>query len=319
LAISIIAIFSCRKSFESQPIPDQKIEASDETETKILEFINSMTDPLKSGSTHTISEAIWYSEATLNFTYAIYDSSFVYLSRESSTFSITLNANNTVNHTDLLATYAKMVDSLEAHYDGIPCVTKHVFLCNIINVSSSVGVLDLKMISVIGCNYTINQYGSFDTTDYWYSGDTAGKCGDYYPSYLGQDATTQLEYKLLHPLIATNPNVRVYFEDIDTVFMVDPVDYYYPNSPRLSRGYVYGSNNPNDWIQCLPPYELNFYISSNGIPYMIEDNDTFIDKEFCDIDIKWYFAASNEYYVEQHYYDIAYGVRHETTVAASEL
>jgi hypothetical protein len=317
--ISIIFIFSCRKAFEPEINPDQMINPTNETELKIQSFINSMNSQLKSGSTYSIEEAIWYAEASLNFTYAIYDSSFVYLSRETSSFSIDLNSSNTVDQSDLLAAYAKMVDSLEAHYDGIQDSPKHVFLCDVINVSSSsgkFGILDLVMVSVIGCDYTINQYGSFDATDYWWSGDLEGKCN----GFSGEgDATTALEYKLLHPLIAPAPNVRIYYTDIDSVCDIDPENYYFESAPRGTRGYWYGSNNPEDWVQCLDPDELNFYISNNGIPYIIEDNDTYIDKEFCDIDIIWDFTPSIWNYYEVHKLNISYGVRNETEIAAIDL
>jgi len=117
-----------------------------------------------------------------------------------------LNENNTVNQSDLLAAYGKMVDSLEAHYDGIQDSPKHVFLCDVINVSHSVGTLDIVMVSVIGCDYIINQYGSFGQTDYWFAGADLGKCDIYEGDSIGKDATDKLEYKLLHPLIAPAPN-----------------------------------------------------------------------------------------------------------------
>jgi hypothetical protein len=314
--MSIILIFSCRKSFEPQPNPDQKISPANNTEMKIQSFLNEMNNDLKSGSTYTIEQAIWYAEATLNYSYAIYDSSFIYLSRETSSFSINLNPNNTVNQSDLLAAYAKMVDSLEAHYDGIPELTKHVVLCDVINVSSSAGTLNLSMISVIGCGYTLNQYGSFGQSDWWWSGDLDGKCNGY--SGIG-DATTALEYELLHPYIAPAQNVRIYYTDIDTVFDIDPSNYYYGNAPRDYRGYFFESTEPDASMQCLGPDELNFYISNNGIPYIIEDNNTFIDKEFCDIDLIWDFIHTEQFYLEEHFMNISYGVRNETQMGTIDL
>jgi hypothetical protein len=320
--ISIIVIFSCRKAFDPQPNPDQKINPANETEMKIQSFLNGMNNNLKSGSTYSIEDAIWYAEASLNFTYAIYDSSFVYLSRETSSFSIELNSSNTVDQSDLLAAYAKMVDSLEAHYDGIQDSPKHVFLCDVINVSSSsgkFGTLDLVMVSVIGCDYIINQYGSFDATDYWFAGADLGKCDIYEGDSIGKDATDKLEYKLLHPLIIFYPNVRIYYTDEVTVYDVFPRDYPYQNSPRGCRAYYFYLDDPEAGIQCLPPNELNFYISPNGIPYIIAANDTYNDKEFCDIDVKYDMMAGDEFWLETHFLDISYGVRNETEIAAIDL
>ena len=316
VAISIFAIFSCRKSDDPHTISKQTMSSPSETELSIQAFINGMKSNLKDETTYTISEAIWYAEATLNYTYAIYDSSFVFLSRESSNFSLDINQSNTINHSELVAAYQDMVDSLEEHYDGIQTTPKHVMLCDITNSGVSGGVLHLSMKSVIACDYTASQYGSFGPTDYWWSGGMAGKCNNYEGE---GDATTALEYKLLHPLIASDPEKRIFYEDLDTITAPDPDEYPYENAPRGTRGYWYGSENPEDGIQCISPSELNFYISSNGIPYIIDDVDCFEDKDFCDIDIRWDFLPSTEVYYEQHFYDIVYGVRQETTIPASEL
>lgn len=281
---------------------------------KIQAFLSSLKSSLKGGSTYTTEEALWYAEATLNFSYAIYDSDFVYLSRDTNSFSIDLNENGTVNQSELADAYEAMVDSLESHYNRIQTSTKHVMLCDVKDVSNSVGSLDLMVVSVIACDYNPNLYPQFVEDDHWYSGALAGRCDNYYPPYIGRDATTELEYHLLHPLISPVQYVRVYYEPIVTVEDIDPENYPYTPAPRGTRGYWYGSNNPGDGVQCLEPDELNFYISNEGIPYIIADNDTFIDKEFCNIDIVWDFVPSMEIYYESHTYNISYGVPHGTQV-----
>lgn len=316
--ISIILIFSCRKSIEPQPNPDQKLKPANDTEMKIQEFLNRMQSTLKDETTYSIQDAIWYAEATMNFTYTIYDSSFIILSRETSTFSIDLNQDNTINESALLEAYEKMADSLAEHYNNIPSVTKHVVLCDVINAGTSSRILHLSMISVIGYSYTTYQYGTFGPTDYWYAGGLLGNCGDF-SGFEGRDATTELEYKLLHPLIPPAENVRVYYTDESTVMEIDPVDYPYANSPRGHRGYIYGSFNPEDEVQCLPPTELNFYISSNGIPYIIDDNDIYSEKEFCLINVYWDFIPGNETYYEQHWFDITYGIKQTTVINPEPL
>lgn len=311
LSASIITIFSCRKSFEPQPNQVQVVNSSNDTEMKIQEFLNRMHSNLKAETTYSIEDAIWYAEATLNFTYAIYDSSFITLSRETSTFSIDLNQDNTINESALLEAYENMVDSLAEHYGDIPSLTKHVVLCDVINNGVSSRILHLSMISVIGVGYTMYQSGTFGPTDYWYAGALLGKCGEY-SGYEGRDATTELEYKLIHQLVYPPQNMRVYYTDIDSVQRVNPFYYEYPNSPRGFRGYYFSSEDPDAGIQCLPPSELNFYISTNGIPYIIEDNDTYIDKEFCLINVIYEYMAGDDYWIETHLFTISYGIRHNT-------
>jgi hypothetical protein len=315
IGIAIVAIFSCRKSIEPVTNPNQQMTPSSETELRIQSFLNRSHDNLKVGKTYSIDSAIYYVEGALNYTYAIYDSDFVYLSRESSLFSINLNRDNTVNESDLISTYNKMIYSLEAQFDNIQSFTKHLMICDIINVSNSVGRLDLKMISVIVYNYNPNYYGSFGPTDYWYAGANLGKCNGY-TGY--GDAAQQLQYKLLHPLVANVSNVRIYHFPVITVWDIDPYFYDYTPAPREKRGYYFRGPD-NSGIQCLPPSELNFYLSSNGIPYIINDNNLVSGYEFSDIVVRYDYMAGDDYWVETHKLDISYGIRNETIVGASTL
>jgi hypothetical protein len=318
MTIIIVVIFSCRKAFDPQPSTVQKTEYADETEMKIQEFLNSMNTPLKTGSTHTVAEAIWYLEATLNYSYAIYDSDFVYFSKDTSNFSIDLNQNGTVNHNDLLAAYAHMVDSLKAHYDAIQSQTKHVILCDVINVSNSVNPLDLQLVSFIVYDISPLYYDLFGPTEYWYAGNGLGMCGDSVGLHVERDATTELEYKIMHPLVATVANVRVYYSDINTYMSIEPWYYYYDPAPRDYRFYLYSTTYPGE-VQCISPDELNFYLSDQGIPYVIDDLDNIEGKEFCLIHIHWDIMVDMNQYIEAHLLDLSYGIRHETTVGASTL
>jgi hypothetical protein len=277
-----------------------------------------MHGDLKIEKTYSIDSAIWYAEATLNYTYAIYDSSFAYVSRESSTFSIDLNHNNTVNQNDLVAAYNSMVDSLEVQWDNIQSSTKHLMICDIIEIRHSVGHLDLEMISVMVYDNNAIYYSQFGQTEYWYAGNGLGMCGDSVGHHMGRNAATELEYKIMHPLVANVANVRVYHTNVTTYMNKEPWYYYYAPAPRKYRFYLYSTTYPGD-VQCLPPDELNFYLSSQGIPYVIDDCDLDEEKEFCLIHVHWDFMVDLELYIEAHLLDLSYGERQETVVGASKL
>lgn len=313
-ALSVFVIFSCKKILEpeKQPVMTNPTSA---TEQRIRDFLDG-TNQMKGEQTYTIEEAIWYCEASLNFTYAIYDSTFNFLSHETCRLSIDLNENSTVNENELMDAYEKLVDSLESHYDGILTTPKHVMICDVKYDGVTSGQLDISMISVIAFGTSPSPYGSFGPTDYWWSGDEDGKCNGY--SGIG-DATTALENKMNNTLVAPAENVRIYYTDIESVEYVNPEDYPYEYGPRGLRGYAFADDDPEAGVQCLPPGELNFYISNNGIPYIIDDNDTFEDLEFCEIDVIWdYLNDPNDYY-EEHFYTLMYGERHETNISATDL
>ncbi len=249
------------------------------------------------------------------FVSTIYDSLFNFLSHKTCRLSLDLNENSTVNENELMDAYEKLVDSLETHYDDILTTPKHVMICDVKYDGVTSGQLDISMVSVIAFGTSPIPYGSFGPTDYWWSGDEDGKCSGY--SGIG-DATTALEHKLNDPLVAPAENVRIYYTDVETVENVDPEDYPYEYGPRGLRGYAFFDEDPGAGVQCLPPGELNFYISSNGIQYIIDDNDTFEDLEFCEIDVIWENIIWDHYY-EEHFYSISYGERHETNISATDL
>jgi hypothetical protein len=318
LAVSIIAIFSCRKSSEPEVNPDQMTNSSNETEIKIQSFINRLNSDLKVEKTYSIDSAIWYSTASLNYTYAIYDSSLLHISLDTSTFSINLDRNNKVLESDLETAINQMTDSLEAFFDDLPNNTKHVIYCMVYELGTYSGRLDLGLVSAVAWGFSSTYYGSFGVSDYWFAIGDSGKCNG---QYVGQDAADQLTFKIMHPLVANDPNWRIYTIPGSDVFFddVDPEDYYYANAPRDYRGYIYYGNLPWPGPQCLDPDELNFYISSNGIPYIIDDMtpqgldfvSIFVDGKLGWLDLDHYF--------EVHYLDLTYGVKYTTTVPASSL
>jgi hypothetical protein len=318
LVISIIAIFSCRKSIEPEVNTGQMMNSSNKTELKIQSFINRLNSDLKDEKTYSIDSAIWYCTAVLNYTYAIYDSSFLHFNVDTSNFTVGIDKDGKVKESDLEDVIEQMTDSLKAFFANLPVNIKHVMLCMAYETGSTNEILDLGFVSVVGYGYSSTYYGSFGPIDHWYAIWNWGDCYDY--SRNG-DAGVQIEYKLLHPLVQNDPDWRIFtIPGTESIFTnIDPADYPYPSSPSGHRGYIFlGQGN---WIgpQCLPPNDLNFYISSNGVPYII-DHLKPQGKDFVMIDVYgdiiWLY---DEYYEEQHLYNITYSIIYKTIVPATSL
>ena len=319
IGISIIAIFSCRKSFDPETNPTQVMTPSSETELKIQSFLNRLQSNLKDETTYSIEDAIWYSTAVMNYTYAIYDSSFLYTKVDTSTFSVGLDKDGKVTESDLEDLIETMTDSLEAFFEDLPVNTKHVMLCMAYETNSTEESLDLGLVSVVGYGFSSTYYGSFGPTDYWYAIWNQGDCYDFTRP---GDATIQLKNKLLHPLVENDPDWRIYtIPGSDYVTdQIDPLDYPYPSAPRGHRGYCFGGTGNWDGPQCLPPNEMNFYISANGIPYIIEDNKPLDeDYEFTYIEIEGDVAFPPGGYYETHFFWITYSILYHTSQPASSL
>jgi len=294
------------------------VNNTSETELKIQAFLNRLQSDLKDEKTYSIDSAIWYSTASLNYLYAIYDSSLIYLSRDTSTFSLELDENNRVLESDLESVIEQMTDSLSLTLENLPANVKHLLSCMVYEIDVAQGSLYVGLKSVIGWGYSSIFYGSFISTDYWYSIWDYGDCYDYTQD---GDATKQLEYKLMQPLVQNDPDWRFYTipEEEYTTDIVLPDEFVYEPSPRGCRGFYLSGSGSWNGPQCLPPSELNFYIGSNGIPYIIEAYKP-EGLDFTEIDVEgdaiflWPTG-----FLEFHYYYITYAPIHRTTLPASTL
>jgi len=318
---AILIIFSCRKAIDPEPKEHPLMTPASLTEQKIMNFLNRIDQPLKDEKLYSTDSAIWYSTAGLNFTYAIYDSAFVTLSKDTSHFSMALDENDQVLESELDAVFEDMEDSLEVHFDALQDNIKHVIYCMVFEEGLYEGRLDVGMVSVMGCGYSGNYYASFGATDYWYSVLDYGKCDQYAPAYYNvRDAGEEIEYKILHPLVDHNPDYRVYTIPGSEVFFedIDPREYNYANAPRGYRAFYYLGSGSWTGPQCCDPDELNFYLTSNGIDYIIDDYQP-QDLDFIWIDIDGELYLNYPSYEEIHLIDLTFGETYETVVQASQL
>ena len=315
---AILIIFSCRKNPDF--LDDSKTRSYIEStaEMKVMNFLSSPNNTLKDEKVYSTDSAIWYSEAALNFTYAIFDSSFVYRAIDTSVFSFDLDENNYVTQSELEDVYGDMVDSLDAYYDGLQDNIKHLMFCDVVEVDVTGGQLDVLMIAHFGCGYTGFEWSYFGETDDWYSILELGKCPPYQEE---GDASIALTEAFMTQMTVSQADKRIWFSDEVTVYEIDPRNYAYVQAPRGYRGfYYYGSgimSNP----QCCDDDELNFYMTSNGIPYIIHDNipenPEGLEKE--SVIVIGDYSPGDDYWQEIHFLEITYGIRHETTVPASPM
>ena len=314
----LIAIQSCKKDTEKI---NQDLYSSFDKNTKvellIKNFLNIEMNNLKTNEEYETDSAVWYLEASLNYSYAIYDSSSVDYSVDSVYFLINLNNNDKVDSDDLSDTYDKMTDSLKSHYSNITESIKHLMLVDISIVSNQNGVLQLQLVSIIGSGNPIWEYGRFGDEDYWYWGWELGKCDQYTGQGTGLDAQNRLQYKINHPVAV--PMYRIYFTDEESTGFIYPQEYYDPNSPngawRLFDAFGTGQNPPEE--PCIDPDAMNYYLY-DGIDYIIDDRQP-QGKEFSSCIVEEEILPSTTYWERLHIIDITYGIKHQTINPPSPL
>jgi hypothetical protein len=323
IIITLIGITAaCNKDFENKPAPEESLPGetnlkTNNTEDLIVAFIDEVNGSYKSSGEYTVDSALWYIEAALNYSYCIWDSSFGVQAFDSAKISVSLKKNGNFEDTDVYSAYNDFVDSLEVHWDNISETTKHVIATDISIISNSGGTVVFRLISAIGSGSRTGNYAAFGDDDHWIWGWDLGGCGPN--TAITSDAEEELEYKYLNPILATVPNYRVYFTDIEIHEYVVPGEYIDQNSPSGYRLFEYTQSTQITTEPCLDDDELNYYLSSNGIDYIVEDLEpTGFDLTTLDI-IEDIVPGAPSIFGRRHALDIWYGEIDYTTTSPSTL
>lgn len=309
----------CKKNLDSPPVSQtgQSPIHICKVEKRIHSFIDKMNNPTKTSSQYGVDSTVWYIEATLNYTYSIWDSSFGVQIFDSSFISISLNRNNQVDDSDVTDAYNELEDSLGVHWDNISGTTKHLIATDVSLVSNSNGRIVLRLVSAIGSGSREGNYAAFGSDDHWIWGWELGGCGPN--TATTSDAEEELEYKYLNPILATVPAYRVYFTNVEIHEYVVPGEYIDQNSPSGYRLFEYTQSTEITIEPCLDDDELNYYLTSNGIDYIVDDLEpTGYGLTTLDI-IEDIVPGAPDIYGRRHSLDIWYGEIDYTTTTPSPL
>ena len=275
----IAAIFvSCSKQDQteltSSPPEISQSKADILIENKIRAFKSKLehlreNPQFKSGETMAVDSVVWYVEATLNYTYARAGVPFDRILRDSAKITIPVN-NQGVLLADVDLAYQQVKDSLSAKYHAIASEDKSLLVVDVEAVTAADNSTELHVKAGFAEGSGVLEYGQFGTTDYWYWGRGFGKCDQYIGQNLGEDASTELDYYINHP-ISVYPG-KVYFTDEETLGYFDPWDYPDPNNPfGYYRLFALEFIEPPLEHPCLSPDEMNYYLYE-GVVYIMEDN-----------------------------------------------
>nr|NQU91490.1 hypothetical protein [Bacteroidota bacterium] len=244
-------------------------------ENKIRAFKQELTNlrenpHFKSGETMQVDSAIWYCKAALNYTYARAGVQFDKITCDSAKITIPSNG-EAVLIEDLPTIYQQFLDSLSAKYHAIQSENKNLVMVNITTEESTETGTEVTLYGATSEGTPVTYgYGLFDSTDYWYWGGGLGKCDIYQGQNVGEDATTQLQYKINHP-IATYPPGTYFIPDTYTDWIYT-WDYEDPNSPNgYFRLFLWESYWPPQEPPCIPPDDMNYYLYE-GVEYIMMDN-----------------------------------------------
>ncbi len=310
----VIVIKSCKKedykSANEMKNKNEKVTKTgykaDLTEKKILNFNKKVKDYKKDpgskefGSKILPGDALWITEASLNYNFADLDSTWEKAYKD--TFYISLPVeNDSIVYSQLINAYLTMEGNIDQYLDEIN--GDHVrMLLSDLSISGDSKTQDeiiFEQQVLVASGVFIVPFCTFEDDDYWYWGEEQGRCGEYQGQDIGMDAAKIINQKL--NACKGQPAGNHYYTDIET-----------------NAGNLWGCANENmfcEWgdppnhAYCMSPQEMAGYF--NYTRSWAQDHTPdgkVIMNYFYDYD---YITATNSYGLI-HYCDIQYGVLHLT-------
>jgi hypothetical protein len=304
LAIMGLAVASCKKD----NVPDGSNEdLNAQGNNKVTSMLLDFKQTLKHKSTGTLiaDSAEWYLEGLLNLEQANNSHEFGRVDFYHDTLMVNLMGNQ-VSLDDLNNLYSAISDwanSIKQSKDN-ESYTFDIVDLTIVETGLKNGEKNLAVSLSGGLIGSTQNYVPFDSTDYWYWGYGMGKCGDFTGQYMGRDATTELEYKIMHPL-AVEPTG--YFIDVESVWVMfyDFPDYNSPNGESML--FTASGSGPEPYDVCISPEELNYYLSKFDY---IKSSYSFPGKTFKTVDVIEDFVVGRSWMI-MHDYILFFGKKIE--------
>ena len=279
-----------------------------------LEYIRE-NPQFKSGETMTVDSAVWYIKAALNYTYARAGNEFANIISDSAKITIPTTGEELLLE-NLPAVYQQFRDSLSVKYNAIQSENKNLIMVNVVSEEPTESGTEVTLYSAIGEGTPVTYlYGHFDSTDYWYWGFGLGKCGPYQGQNIGEDATTQLQYKINHPIVTYPPGT--YFIPDTYTDWIYPWEYEDANSPNGYSILFYDEAIYTTTEPCIPPDDMNYYLY-NGVAYIMEDNKP-AGKYLTFGKVMWDITVGIGYELRIHYVKFTYGEKYFSQHPTEEL
>ena len=283
---------------------------------KIETFLSKIENPYKSGETFTVDDAVWNTEAGLNFSYGDAGSAIHKTTVDSCFVEIPVE-NDQVELTDLAGAYDAIEEAVLEFYDNADAsfiIAMDVKVAENLNKSSTV---TLKTTTTVSSG-PVYPGSPFEEWDYWYWGFGQGYCdGDSANVDSDSDAAEEIQFKI-HQRKAV-PGGKHYFTDVQEV-PIDPYSHPNPNDNIPNDNYydnlMYSNYEgyPN-FHSCLSPDEMNFYLVGTETVIYNTANDTPPgeappNKMFISCDIYGDMGTSLGYNKYMHWGYATYGIPH---------
>ena len=316
LGVIIIAFLSCEKD-EMEDL--NQTPEMDATTKRIVDFKNELSKKNTTGESMHIDSLVWYSEATLNFSYGHPYLNYTNKTTDSIRIMVDLTENLLVSYEDVVNTHIKFNNFVYEQYESFLDHPKHMIVMDIVLLEVNALQAELCLYSKIGkvteqenLKYVNDPWEYYDWWKaYEYQGGRCNGYGSQYPST--DNAADQLE---LH-MDPHNADFR-YLSDPDVYYTDIPPTWEYPdagfdnspnNDPQTQDLYptlIYGP----EWMRdCLSPDDMFFLLSQMDDLLIHDRDDNYPDKYPHEIEIWAAGPPGDGTRFGEHWYEFKLGDR----------
>ena len=278
IAFVLALLFTgCEKN--EQPVKNQNNGLSEEdlqTAEKIKSFLHQMENPQKSNDVLSVEDAVWNTEAGLNFSYGDGGSQINFVEVDSCFVDIALNGNG-ITMENLSQAYAMMEDSLLAFYNDFSG-PRHIVAADVQPVESleKSNTITFKTTTSLSRDPSEPVF-PFQEWDYWAWGFSGGYCaGDSVNVQTDSDAAEQIMNRI-HKSKGEIPG-DYYYTDIqeEELWWNDHPN---PNDTTNNDNYYdyllfHNYEGYPNYHTCMTPDECNFYLEGTKTIIYHTANDT---------------------------------------------
>lgn len=202
LLFSLTILYSCNK--DSKIVPDEINSTNEYTAdemalwNKLNNFNLKIKNGLKSEEFISPDSAMWYLEALFNVQQAV-DTTFDDVASYERTYTLDVNANGTVNMSNVTDLYNQLVTDLETELAMIDSDYKFLIIADLQQESLKSDEFNIKITGGLGIN-PLRYYEPITSDDNWFYGNMLGRCDG---TYLWEsDAGEELRRRFNDPKLA---------------------------------------------------------------------------------------------------------------------
>ncbi len=277
---AVIIFFACTKENNEAAIQNSPAQTNlTQNDLKINNLIKTFKDKiayykanpdLKDGETVPADSALWYLEATINYSHAFPNEYYDGFEIDTSYITVPVNSDGTVDMSVLTQKYEEMKSNVAADYHNSQFTEKGLSFVDLSEVSGSDNTLTLEVKTATGEKNNeppppTPVDGPFSLGDNWWYGEDAGKCDE--AAGEGKDAAKRLWEEAQATIPDPNGNYTFIGPFIYKEIEGGNDEFLYPNDPQPNDNHLdyylfYASTEYGpcgDDTLCLEYPEMNTY------------------------------------------------------------